>query len=131
MLSAFVFADGGLLGAPASRASPPPGMTADEHFAAVLAAAVGRALFLSEVLAFVLICLITPLLFSQLSTIAANVLVVEHLRWAREHLDGWVPRRGEAGWGDYAPYDLGSARRNVLAFVRGTRTTGGGGRKEV
>ena len=73
-----------------------------------------------------------PLLASQLSTIANNVLLVEHLRWRREHPERRVPRRGDAGWGEYAPYDLGSARRNLLAFVHGSRTTAGGGaRKQV
>ena len=38
-----------------------------------------------------------------------------------------VVRRGEAGWDEYAPHDLGSARANLLALVRGTRTCGGEG----
>ena len=51
--------------------------------------------------------------------------------WRREH-PGWrAPKRGEPGWAEYAPHDLGSAWKNLLAFVRDTRTLGVGGRKAM
>ena len=82
-----------------------------------------RVLCLSEVLALCLVCLITGLLVAQLLFIVQNVLTVECLRWQRAHPGMRTPKRGEPAWAEYAPYDLGSARRNLVAFVRGTRSS--------
>ena len=84
----------------------------------------GRLVVLSEVLALLLVVLITCLLVSQLRLIAINVLAVEELRWVRLHAGKRPPRRGTTQWNEYAPHDRG-LRRNVRDFLQGARQSSG------
>ena len=89
--------------------------------------AVGRLLLLSEALALLLVLLISTLLYAQLRLICANVLTVEQIRWHRQHPGESAPSRGQPGWSEYAPYDLGSNWRCLVGFARGERGCDGAG----
>ena len=87
--------------------------------------AIGRLLLLSEAIALVLLLLISMLIYAQLGLIFSNVLTVEEMRWRRQHPGQAPPARGQPGWEEYAPYDLGSRWRCLLGFVRSARGCGG------
>ena len=69
--------------------------------------------------------LVSILLCAQLGLICANVLTVEEIRWRRHHPGQAPPKRGQPGWDEYAPYDLGSSWRCLVGFVRSARGCGG------
>ena len=100
------------------------GVTATDTEEALCATRRAAQLAFGVPLAVLLHILLTPLLFSQLWMVTANVTTREHFHWvsyvATQKDAPNFPLRGSRFWSEYAPYDKG-VRRNIIEFVRGTR----------
>ena len=111
-----------LVGVTAARVLPPPAASPTDEWQ--------RLYILGMLLGIITLLPLGNLLADQLRRIMSNVTAVEERRWQRSHPNELPPMRPDpelpratwearmARWREYAPYDKGSAMRNLAAFVR-------------